>query len=157
MTRSDFFHYDEAVIGCWGAGAGGGETTSALLVPLLLLLPGDVGDAGGGTNAGGPALLLTGADGAGITVEDDDDDDRDDDDEDCGDTSEVNCSVDFVGVDDTDGRAAGAGGAPMDVAELGLLPQLGLLLLAMIEFKCIEDLLASEGSLSEDFLESGLL
>lgn len=45
----------------------------------------------------------------------------------------------------------------MDVAELGLLPQLGLLLLAMIEFKCIEDLIASDGSLSEDFLESGLL
>lgn len=148
MTRSDFFHYEEAVIGCCGAGGGGGETTSELLLPLLAA--GDDGDPGGGTKAGGPPLLLTGADGAGIVAEDNE--------ADCGDISEVNCSVDFVGVDDNDGRAAGAGGAPIDVAEWELLLQLlGLLLLAMIEFKCIEDLLASEGSFSEAFLESLLL
>lgn len=96
-------------------------------------------------------MLLIGADGAGIV-------DEDNDEEDCGDSSEWNCSEDFAGVDDNDGRAAGAGGAPIDWAEWELLLQLlGLLLLAMIEFKCIEDLLASEGSLSEALLESLLL
>lgn len=49
-----------------------------------------------------------------------------------------------------DGRAAGAGGAPIGIAELPVL-------LAMIEFKCIEDLLASEGSLSENLLDSVLM
>lgn len=106
-------------------------------------------------------MLLTGAEGAGIAVEDNGDDDEDDDDDDDeeedddGDVSEVKWSVDFVGVDDTEGSADGAGGAPMGVAGLEL--QLGLPpLLAMIEFKCIEDLLASEGSFSEAFLGSGL-
>lgn len=57
-------------------------------------------------------------------------------------------------MDDIDGRAAGAGGAPIEEAGLEWLPQWGLLLLEMIEFKCIEDLLDSESSLSDDFLNS---
>lgn len=62
-----------------------------------------------------------------------------------------------------DGRAAGAGGAPIGIAGCELLPpillllQLLLLVLAMIEFKCIDDLLASEGSFSKNFLDSVLL
>lgn len=124
-----------------GAAGGGGDTTSALLAAVAAAGDdgGGVAAGGGGTKAGGPPLLLTGADGAGIEPVDDDDD--------WGDISEWNWSADFDGVDGIEGRAAGAGGAPMDDGGFGLP-----LVLAMIEFKCIEDLLASEGSFSVGFL-----
>lgn len=130
FSISDFFHYEDAVMGCCGGVAAAAAAVAAGGDGAASGCAGGCGGGGGGTNAGGAEL--TGAAGAGIVVS-------------CvsgSDEAAFECGPELL----PEGAAAGGGGAMLVPAEL---------VEAMIEFKCMDDLDDSEWS-GVDFLGSGL-
>lgn len=143
FSINDFFHYEEAVIGCCGCAAAGvcgcggdvGTTSDcAPPAPVGLLAPCSiaVGDSGEAPNADGPALWLAGATGPPIVDV----------------VSWVRGSELLAGTEDPGPDPAGTVAGGGAIGALLLVTLLQLLLLAMIEFKCIDDFKASEFSLS---------